>query len=63
MHRRSITLVDKHRIHPLKILYPGPAGTVKNLDDENTKTLYSPSVPIILPQMRKSFPLVILKRF
>ena len=30
MHRRSITLLYKHRIHFLKILYPGPAETVKN---------------------------------
>ena len=28
----------------------------------NTKSLYSPSVPIIFPQMQKSFPLVLPKR-
>ena len=28
----------------------------KNLDDEHTKALYSPSVPIIFPQMQMSFP-------
>ena len=28
-HRRSIMLLYKHRIHSLKILYPGPAETVK----------------------------------
>ena len=35
----------------------------KKLDDENTKTLYSPSVPIIFPQMQKSSPSVLPKRF
>ena len=34
----------------------------KNLDDEHTKSLYSPSVPIIFPQMQKSFPSVLPKR-
>ena len=29
-HRRSVTLLYKHRIHSLKILYPGPAETIKN---------------------------------
>ena len=28
----------------------------KTLDDEHTKSLYSPSVPIILPQLQKSIP-------
>ena len=32
------------------------------LDDEQTKSLYSPSVPIIFPQMPKSFPSVLPKR-
>ena len=41
----------------------GPAETVKkNFDDEHTKSLYSPSVPLILPQMQKSFPSVLSKR-
>ena len=30
--------------------------------DEHTKSLYSPSVPIIFPQMQKSFPSVLTKR-
>ena len=34
----------------------------KSLDDEHTKPLYSPSVPIIFPQMQKSFPSVLPKR-
>ena len=34
----------------------------KFLDDEHTKFFYSPSVPIIFPQMQKSFPSVLPKR-
>ena len=34
----------------------------KILDDEHTKFLYSPSAPIIFPQMQKSFPSVLPKR-
>ena len=33
------------------------------LDDEHTKSPYSPSVPIIFPQMQKSFPSVLPKEF
>ena len=33
----------------------------KILDDEHTKSLYSPGVPIIFPQMQKSFPSVLPK--
>ena len=36
--------------------------TVKFLDDEHTKSLYSPSVPMIFPQRQKSFPSVLPKR-
>ena len=32
------------------------------LDDEHIKSLYSPSVPVIFPQMQKSFPSVLPKR-
>ena len=32
------------------------------MDDEHTKTLYSPSVPIVFPQMQKTFPSVLPKR-
>ena len=35
----------------------------KKLEDEHTKSLYSPSVPVIFPQMQKSFPSVLPKRF
>ena len=35
----------------------------KLLDDEPTKILYSPSVPIILPQMQKPFPSILPKEF
>ena len=34
----------------------------KILDDEHAKSLYSPSVPNIFPQMQKSFPSVLPKR-
>ena len=34
----------------------------KALDDEHTRSLYSQSVPIIFPQMQKSFPSVLPKR-
>ena len=34
----------------------------KTFDDEHTKSLYSPSIPIIFPQMQKSFPSVLPKR-
>ena len=33
----------------------------KNLDNEHIKSLYSPSVPIIFPQMQKKFPSVLPK--
>ena len=35
----------------------------KVLDDEHTKSLYSPDVPIIFPLMQKSFPSVLPKEF
>ena len=35
----------------------------KVLDDEHTKSLYSPSVPFIFPQMQKPFPSVLPKEF
>ena len=35
---------------------------LRSLDDEHTKSLYSPSVPIAFPQMQKSFSSVLLKR-
>ena len=36
---------------------------LKSLDDEHTKSLYSPSVQIVFPQMQQSFPSVLLKKF
>ena len=47
---------------PSKFYIPDPLKQLKHLDDEYTKSLYSPSVPIIVPQMPKSFPSVLLKR-
>ena len=34
----------------------------KGLDNERTESFYSPSVPIVFPQMQKSFPSVLPKR-
>ena len=48
---------------PSKLYIPDQLKQSKVLDDEHTKFLYSPSVPIIFPQMQKSFHSVFLKRF
>ena len=45
-----------------KFYIPERLKQSKNLDDEHTKSLYFPSVPIIFPQMQKSFPSVLPKR-
>ena len=47
---------------PSKFYIPDRLKQSKILDDEHTKSLYSPSVPIIFPQMQKSFPSVLPKR-
>ena len=47
---------------PSKLYIPDQLKQSKVLDDEHTKSLYSPSVPIIFPQMQKSFHSVFLKR-
>ena len=47
---------------PSKFYIPDRLKQSKFLDDEHTKSLYSPSVPIIFPQMQKSFPSVLPKR-
>ena len=47
---------------PSKFYIPDRLKQSKVMDDEHTKSLYSPSVPIIFPQMRKSFPSVLFKR-
>ena len=48
--------------NPSKFYIPERMKLSKILDDEHTKSLYSPSVPIIFPQMQKSFPSVLSKR-
>ena len=47
---------------PSKFYIPDRLKQSKVLDGEHTKSLYSPSVPIIFPQMQKSFPSVLPKR-
>ena len=47
---------------PSKFHIPGRLKPTKLLDDEHTKSLYSPRVPIIFPQMQKTFPSVLPKR-
>ena len=47
---------------PSKFHIPDRLKQSKSLDDEHTKSLYSPSVPIIFPQMQKSFPSGLPKR-
>ena len=46
---------------PSKFYIPERLKQSRTLDDEHTKSLYSPSVPIIFPQMQKSFPSVLPK--
>ena len=45
-----------------KFYVPDRLKQSKLLDDEHTKSLYSPSFPIIFPQMQKSFPSVLPRR-
>ena len=45
-----------------KVYIPERLKQSKILDDEQTKYLYSPSVPIIFPQMQHSFPSVLPKK-
>ena len=47
---------------PSKLYIPDRLKQSKVLDDEHTKSLYSPSVPIIFPNLQKSFPSVLPKR-
>ena len=47
---------------PSKFYIPDRLKMSKFLDDEHTKSLYSPSVPIIFPQSQKSFPSVLPKK-
>ena len=46
---------NKHRVHSLKVIQPDPLKKSKLLNDECTKYLYSPAVPINFPEMQKSF--------
>ena len=47
---------------PSKFYIPDRLKQSKILEDEPTKSLYSPSVPIIIPQMQKSFSSVLPKK-
>ena len=47
---------------PSKIYIPERLKHLRNLDDEHTKSLYSPSIPIAFPQMQKSLSSVLPKR-
>ena len=47
--------------NPSKFYIPERLKQSKILDAEHTKSLYSPSVPIIFPQLQKSFPSVLPK--
>ena len=47
---------------PSKFYIPDRLKQLKKMDDEHTNYFYSPSIPIILPQMQKSFPSVLPKR-
>ena len=47
---------------PSKFYIPNRLKQSKKLDNEHTKSLCSPTVPVIFPQMQKSFPSVLFKR-
>ena len=47
---------------PSKFYIPDRLKQSKILENEHIKSLYSPSVPIIFPQMQKSFPSVLSKK-
>ena len=47
---------------PSKFFIPERLKQLRTLDDEHTKSLYSPSVPIAFPQMQKSISSVLPKR-
>ena len=48
---------------PSKFYFPDRLKHLRTLDDEHTKFLYSPTVPIAFPQMQKPLSSVLLKRF
>ena len=47
---------------PSKLYIPERLKPLRTLDDEHTKSLYSPNVPIAFPQMQKSLSSVCPKR-
>ena len=47
---------------PSKFYIPERLKHLRTLDDEHTKYLYSPNVPIVFPQMQKSLSSVLPKR-
>ena len=47
---------------PSKFYFPDRLKHLRTLDKEHTKSFYSPSVPILFPQMEKAFPSVLPKR-
>ena len=47
---------------PSNFYIPEPLKQLRTLDDDNTKSLYSPSVPFAFPQMQKSLSSVLSKR-
>ena len=47
---------------PSKFYFPERLQPLRTLDDEHTKSLYSPSVPIAFPQMQKPLSSVLPKR-
>ena len=47
---------------PSKFYIPERLKHLRTLDDEHTKSLYPPSVPIAFPQMQKSLSSVLFKR-
>ena len=60
--RLSTTLLLKHRIHYFNVSYTGPAETTKIFGQWIHKFLCCQSVPVIFPQMQKSFVSVLSKR-
>ena len=48
--------------NPLNIYFPERLKHLNSLDDEHTKSLYPPSVPIVFPQVQNSIPWVLFER-
>ena len=60
-HRRSITLLYKHRIHSLKIFYPGPSETLKSFGRWTHKISLLSKCYNHFPTKAKVFPSVLPK--